>query len=63
MPLELAEWNEQAVREELVAERRKKLRAAQERRAAKDKFSLEVADWREQVRGGGYERKRERDCV
>ena len=63
VPLELAEWKEQAVREELVAERRKKLRAAQERRAAKDKFSLEVADWREQVRGGGYERKRERESV
>ena len=50
VPLELAEWKEQAVREELVAERRKCLKEAQQCRAAHDKFSLEVADWRQQVR-------------
>ncbi len=50
VPLEIEEWREEAVREELVLERRKKLREAQDRRAAQNKLNMEIADWRAQVR-------------
>ena len=52
VPLEIEEWREEAVREELVLERRKKLREAQDRRAAQNKLNMEISDWRAQVSVG-----------